>query len=235
MSSDKKTVLIKISGASLKGKEDVINFEFINEIAKQVKLIATKFKIAIVLGGGNIWRGKNTTNIPLERYKSDQIGMLATMMNSLAMQTIFNSHGIKNKIYSTIEMDKVAENYVIRNILNSLDNQEVVILACGTGRPFVTTDTGTAVSAAEIGADFILMGKNNVDGVYSKDPNVYNDAVFYPRLSYEKALQDNLGVMDAAAVAICKENNIKTIVFKINEPNSIYNALSLNAKRTIIE
>lgn len=233
--NNKETILLKISGASLKGKDDIIDFDFIKNLAEQIKIISQKFKVAIVLGGGNIWRGKNASGVVLKRYKSDQIGMLATMMNSLAVESIFNSYGVKTKIYSTVEMEKIADSYVIRNLLNSLDNNEVIILACGTGRPYFTTDTGTAVSAAEINASFILMGKNNVDGVYSKDPNVYSDAVFYPHLTYERALQENLEVMDSSAVSICKENKIKTIVFKINEPNSIINALTMKSKRTIIE
>lgn len=231
----KETLLLKISGASLKGKDDIIDFDFIKNIAKQIKLISEKFKIAIVLGGGNIWRGKNSSGINIERYKADQMGMLATMINSLAMESVFKLHDIKAKIYSTVDMEKIANNYIIRDLLESLENNEVIILACGTGRPYFTTDTGTAVSAAEIKANFILMGKNNVDGVYSKDPHIYSDAVFYPKLTYEKALSENLEVMDASAVSICKEHGIKTIVFKINEPNSIINALVMKSKRTIIE
>ncbi|MDE5553246.1 MAG: UMP kinase [Malacoplasma sp.] len=232
--NNKETLLLKISGASLKAKNDIIDFDFIKNIARQIKLMTEKFKIAIVLGGGNIWRGK-TSDASIERYKADQMGMLATMINSLAMESIFQSYGIKTKIYSTIDMDKIANNYVIKDLLQSLQNNEVIILACGTGRPYFTTDTGTAVSAAEIKANFILMGKNNVDGVYSKDPHVHSDAVFYPKLTYERALSENLGVMDSSAVSICKENGIKTIVFKINEPNSIINALTMKSKRTIIE
>lgn len=232
--NNKETLLLKISGASLKAKNDIIDFDFIKNIARQIKLMTEKFKIAIVLGGGNIWRGK-TSDVSIERYKADQMGMLATMINSLAMESIFQSHGIKTKIYSTIDMDKIANNYVIKDLLQSLENNEVIILACGTGRPYFTTDTGTAVSAAEIKANFILMGKNNVDGVYSKDPHIHSDAVFYPKLTYERALSENLEVMDSSAVSICKENGIKTIVFKINEPNSIINALTMKSKRTIIE
>lgn len=232
--NNKQTILLKISGASLKAKDDIIDFGFIDNIAKQIKTISEKFKIAIVLGGGNIWRGK-PHNAAIERYKADQMGMLATMINSLAMESIFQSYGIKTRVFSAIDMDKIANNYVVKDLLQSLENGEVIILGCGTGRPFFTTDTGTAVSAAEVKANFILMGKNNVDGVYSKDPHIYKDAIFYPKLTYEKALNENLEVMDASAISICKENGIKTIVFKINEPNSIINALTKKSKITIIE
>lgn len=234
MSSEKKLVIIKISGASLKGNNDVIDLNFLNDIARQIKIISESYNVAIVLGGGNIWRGKIADEINMERYKADQMGMLATVMNSLALQSSLHNLNCKANIFSTIEMEKIADNYIIRNIKESLQKDEIAILACGTGRPYFSTDTGIAVSAAELNASYILMGKNNVDGVYDKDPNVFSGARFFEHLTYSKAINDELKVMDSTAAAICKEIKIKTIVFKINEPNGILDTLNLKTRFTLI-
>lgn len=234
MINQKKLVIIKISGASLKGDNDIISIDFLNQLAKQLKEISLSYKVAVVLGGGNIWRGNIASKINMERYKADQMGMLATVMNSLALQSALNNQGCKANVFSTIEMEKIADNYVIRNLKKSLDNDEIAILSCGTGRPYFSTDTGIAVSAAELGATYILMGKNNVDGVYDKDPNKYLDAKFFEHLTYTKAINDELKVMDASAASICMQTNIKIIVFKINEENGITNALNFKTRFTLI-
>lgn len=232
--NNKKLIIVKISGASLKGEHDLFNIDFLNELARQVKELQKDFKVALVLGGGNIWRGNLASNFQMERYKADQIGMLATVMNSLALQSALKNINVKSNIFSTIEMDKIADSYIIRNIDESLNRSEIAILACGIGRPYFTTDTGIAVSAAELGASYILMGKNNVDGVYDSDPNTNENAKFFSHLTYSKAIHDELKVMDATAAAICKQTNIKTIVFKINEPNGILDALNLKTRFTLI-
>lgn len=234
MKNNKKLIIIKISGASLKGEKDIIDINFLNELALQIKEIYKSFRVAIVLGGGNIWRGNIASEIKMERYKADQMGMLATVMNSLALQSALKNIDIKANIFSTIEMEKIADNYVIRHLKDSLERDEVAILSCGTGRPYFTTDTGIAVSAAELQASYILMGKNNVDGVYDSDPNKNPNAKFFKHLTYSKAINDELKVMDSTAAAICKLTNIKTIVFKINEPNGIVNALNLKSRFTLI-
>lgn len=234
MANNKKLIIIKISGASLKSEKDIIDIDFLNELARQIKEIYKSFRVAIVLGGGNIWRGNIASEIKMERYKADQMGMLATVMNSLALQSALKNVNIKANIFSTIEMEKIADNYVIRHLNDSLERDEVAILSCGTGRPYFTTDTGIAVSAAELQASYILMGKNNVDGVYDSDPNKNPNAKFFKHLTYSKAINDELKVMDSTAAAICKLTNIKTIVFKINEPNGIVNALNLKSRFTLI-
>lgn len=234
MKNNKKLIIIKISGASLKGQNDIIDINFLNEIARQIKEISMQYKVAVVLGGGNIWRGNIASEIKMERYKADQMGMLATVMNSLALQSSLANIDVKANIFSTIEMEKIANSYIIRNLEESLNNNEIAILSCGTGRPYFTTDTGIAVSAAELHATYILMGKNNVDGVYDTDPNKNPNAVFFPHLTYSKAINDNLKVMDATAASICKQTNIKTIVFRINEPNGIVDALNLKNRFTLI-
>lgn len=233
--NNKKLIVLKISGASLKGSNnEIIDIDFLNEIARQIKVLSCDYKMAIVLGGGNIWRGNIAKNIKMERYKADQMGMLATVMNSLALQSALSNVDVKAKIFSTIEMEKIADSYIIRNLKSSLENGEIAILSCGTGRPYFTTDTGIAVSAAELGASYILMGKNNVDGVYDSDPNINPNAVFYEKLNYTKAIEDGLGVMDVTAATICRQCNIKTIVFRINKENGIIDALNKKSKFTLI-
>ncbi|MCF0217575.1 MAG: UMP kinase [Malacoplasma sp.] len=233
--NNRKLIILKISGASLKGENnDIINISFIKEIANQIKILNQTYKIAIVLGGGNIWRGNVGKQLGMPQYQADQMGMLATVMNSLAFQTVLNEIGVQNKVFSTIEMEKIVDSYIVRNILNWLNNNGVAILSCGTGRPYFTTDTGVALSAAELNAEYIMMGKNNVDGVYNCDPNVYPNAIHYPSLTYQKIINGNLGVMDMTAASICEKNKIKTIVFKINEKNAIINTLNQQTKFSLI-
>lgn len=234
INNDKQLLIIKISGESLKSKNDIINADFINDISVQIKEISNFFKIAIVLGGGNIWRGTLGSKIKMQRVKADQMGMLATVINSIALESALNNLGLETKIYSTIEMDKIADNYIISNIKESLKNNKIILLTCGIGRPFFSTDTGIALSAAELNAKYILMGKNNVDGVYDSDPNINPNAKFFKFLTYSKALNDELKVMDSTASSICRETKIKTIVFKINEKNCLLNVLNNKSKFTLI-
>lgn len=231
---NKELVILKISGASLKGKNDIIDLDFLREIGRQIKVLSNNYKVAIVLGGGNIWRGNIAKEIGMQRYKADQMGMLATVMNSLALQSLLTNINVKSRIFSTIEMEKIADSYIIRNLEESLNNNEIAILSCGTGRPYFTTDTGVAVSAAELGASYIMMGKNNVDGVYDSDPNKNPNAKFYKHLTYSKAIELGLEVMDITAATICKQSNIKTIVFKMNEKNGILNAFENKSKFTLV-
>ncbi|MDE5767552.1 MAG: UMP kinase [Malacoplasma sp.] len=234
MHNRKELIILKISGASLKGEKDIINIEFLNEIARQIKELSSFYKVAVVLGGGNIWRGAIANQIGMQRYKADQMGMLATVMNSLALQSALTNIDVNSKIFSTIEMEKIVDSYIIRNLEFALDNNYVAILSCGTGRPYFTTDTGIAVSAAELGATYIMMGKNSVDGVYDSDPNVNKDAKFFEHLTYTKAIEDQLEVMDITAASILKQCNVKTIVFKINEYNAIINTLNKKSKFTLV-
>ena len=234
MHNQKELIILKISGASLKGDKDIINIEFLNEIARQIKELSLFYKVAVVLGGGNIWRGAIANQIGMQRYKADQMGMLATVMNSLALQSALTNIDVNSKIFSTIEMEKIVDSYIIRNLEFALENNYVAILSCGTGRPYFTTDTGIAVSAAELGATYIMMGKNSVDGVYDSDPNVNKNAKFFEHLTYTKAIEDQLEVMDVTAASILKQCNVKTIVFKINEYNAIINTLNKKSKFTLV-
>lgn len=230
----KNLIIIKISGESLKGNSNFIDVHFVNHICEQIKEVNQKYSVAIVLGGGNIYRGANSIDMKMERYKRDQIGMLVTVMNSLVFQSAFLNIGVESKIFSTIEMNKIADEYIIRNIKTSFAKNHVVFFACGTGRPFFTTDTGIAVSAAELEAKYILMGKNNVDGVYDSDPNINKNAKFYPHLTYTKMINDELKVMDITAASICKQNKIESIIFQINKKNAIIDVLNNKIKHTLI-
>lgn len=234
---NKKTIMLKLSGASLNfnNSNEVISFEIINDLANQIKILKKYFNIAIVIGGGNIWRGSIAEKVNMKREEADYMGMLATVINSIAFQSSLKNIGVDAKVFSKIEMEKVCDTYYVRNVKEYLNNGGVAILAAGTGMPYFSTDTGSAIGAAEINASFILMGKNNVDGVYSKDPIIYNDAEFYPQLSFDDVIEKDLKVMDSTAIALCREYNIKIIVFNINDKNSIIDALNRNKKFTIIE
>lgn len=233
----KKTIMLKLSGASLNfnSNNEVISFDIINDLAKQIKVLKNYFNVAIVVGGGNIWRGAIAKEINMPREEADYMGMLATVINSIAFQSALKNVNVDAKVFSKIEMEKVCDTYLVRNVKDYLNNGGIAILAAGTGMPYFSTDTGSAIGAAEINADFILMGKNNVDGVYSKDPMLYDDAEFFEKLSFDEVIEKDLKVMDSTAIALCREYNIKIIVFNINEKNSIIDTLNRNKKFTIIE
>lgn len=235
MNKKKQTILLKLSGASLKDNNEPISFDFLNELASQIKELIKTYNVAIVVGGGNIWRGNVSAKFNMVRYNADYIGMLATLMNSLAIESSLTNLEIKSKIFSAINVDKIVEPHIIKNVNESLSNGIVTIFACGTGMPYFSTDTGSAIRAVEIGADFILMGKNNVNGVYSDDPLRNNKAIFYEKISYDDVIQKDLKIMDISALSICKEYKIKLIVFKINETNSILNVMNNKVKFTTIE
>lgn len=234
---NKRTIMIKLSGASLNfdNNNEIISFEIINDLANQIKILKKYFNIAIVVGGGNIWRGSIAEKVNMKREEADYMGMLATVINSIAFQSSLKNINVNAKVFSKVKMEKVCDTYYVRDVKEYLNNGGVAILAAGTGMPYFSTDTGSAIGAAEINADFILMGKNNVDGVYSKDPIIYDDAIFYPKLSFDEVIEKNLKVMDSTAIALCREYNIKIIVFNINDKNSIIDALNRNKKFTIIE
>lgn len=235
--STKTTIMIKLSGASLNNgdEKNIISFDIVNEIAMQIKALSKIFNIAVVIGGGNIWRGSIAQDVNMPRDQADYMGMLATVINSIAFESTLKNIGVKAKVFSKIEMEKICDTYYLRDVKEYLANNGVAILAAGTGMPYFSTDTGSAIGAAEINAKFILMGKNNVNGVYSKDPMIHKDAIFFDKLSFDDVISKNLKVMDTSALAICKEYSIKIIVFNINEKNSIVDTLNNNKKYTIIE
>ena len=219
-----KRILLKLSGEALSGSKDSgIDFERVIEIAKEVKeCLDMGFSIAIVVGGGNFWRGK--ANDFMERQTSDYIGMLATTMNALALQDAFRQIDVPVRVETAIEMRKVAEFYLREKCEKHLEKGRVVIFGCGTGNPFFSTDTAAALRAAEINAD-ILVKATNVDGIYDKDPKKYKDAKLIKETTYNEVLNKKLKVMDLTAITLCMEESIPIIVFNINKPGMLKQAL----------
>lgn len=221
---NKKRILLKLSGEALSGsKDNGIDFERVIAIAKEVKeCLDMGFSIAIVVGGGNFWRGK--ANDFMERQTSDYIGMLATTMNALALQDAFKQIDVPVRVETAIEMRKVAEFYIREKCEKHLEKGRVVIFGCGTGNPFFSTDTAAALRAAEINAD-ILVKATNVDGIYDKDPKKYKGAKLIKETTYNEVLNKKLKVMDLTAITLCMEEAIPIIVFNINKPGMLKQAL----------
>jgi uridylate kinase len=220
-------VVIKLSGEALAGEVGFgLSPEIIKTVAKQVKeVVDLGVEVAVVVGGGNIWRGKIGAEMGMERASADYMGMLATVMNSLAMQDALEKQGIETRVQSSIVMTQVAEPYIRRKAVRHLEKKRVVIFAAGTGNPYFSTDTTAALRAAEINADAILMGKNNVDGVYSADPKLDPTAVKYDTLTYLDVIQQGLQVMDSTASTLCMDNDIPLVVFSITEEGNIKRAV----------
>ena len=229
-----KRVLLKISGEALAGQQHFgINEEMTRKVAAEVKHIHDLgVQVAIVVGGGNFWRGR--TSKDMDRATADYMGMLATVMNSLALQDAFLALGVPAKVQTAIEMREVAEPYARRKALSHLEHGSIVIFGAGTGNPFFSTDTTAALRAAEMDADTILLAKN-VDAVYDKDPSVYKDAVKFDRLTHMEVVEKDLKVMDLTAATLCKDNNIKIHVFAIAEAGNVMRAVLGEDIGTIIE
>ncbi|TVP84220.1 MAG: UMP kinase [Alkalicoccus sp.] len=231
-----KRIVLKLSGEALAGEKGFgIDPEMIQSIAEQVKeLHEMDVEVAIIVGGGNIWRGMAGASKGMDRATADYMGMLATVMNSLALQDSLENIEVQTRVQSSIEMRQVAEPYIRRRAIRHLEKKRVVIFAAGTGNPYFSTDTTAALRAAEIEADVILMAKNNVDGVYSADPSTNADAVKYENLTYLDILKDGLAVMDATASSLCMDNDIPLIVFSIGEKGNIKRVVNGEEIGTII-
>lgn len=217
-----KRILLKLSGEALAGNK---NFGFDEEVllsfANQVKeLHDNGVQVAIVIGGGNIFRGLSGQNHGVDRATGDTMGMLATIMNGLALQNFIESVGVATRLLTSISMPEVAEPYIRRRAIRHLEKGRIVIFSGGTGMPYFTTDSGGAIRAIEIHADILAKG-TKVDGIYDKDPVKYPDAVKYEKISFEKAIVDNLRVMDATALSLCRENNMPIIVFNALEKGNM--------------
>ena len=214
------TILLKVSGEALGGNEGHgIDAETLNNISEKIVEVANMgVKIAIVVGGGNFWRGRQGKG--MDRTTSDHMGMLATVINSLALQDALISRGLETRVQTAIEMRQIAEPYIRRKALRHLEKGRVVIFACGTGNPYFSTDTTAALRAAEIDAQVILLAKK-VDGVYDSDPEVNANAKKYDSLKYIEVLNQGLGVMDSTATSLCMDNKIPLIVFGLHEPENI--------------
>ncbi len=231
-----KRVVLKLSGEALAGEQGFgINPAVIKSVASQVKDLAQLgVEVAVVVGGGNIWRGKIGEEMGMDRANADYMGMLATVMNSLALQDSLEQLGVETRVQTSIEMRQVAEPYIRRKAIRHLEKKRVVIFAAGTGNPYFSTDTTAALRAAEIEAEVILMAKNNVDGVYSADPRIDKDAKKYDHLSYLDVIKEGLAVMDSTASSLCMDNDIPLIVFSIMEQGNINRAVMGEPIGTIV-
>ncbi|MBD1371474.1 UMP kinase [Hazenella sp. IB182357] len=218
-----KRVILKLSGEALAGELGYgIEAQVISKFARQIReIVELGVEVAVVVGGGNIWRGIQGSQRGIDRATADYMGMLATVMNSLALQDALESIDVPTRVQTSIEMRQVAEPYIRRRAIRHLEKGRVVIFAGGNGNPFFSTDTTAALRAAEIEAEVILMAKNNVDGVYTADPSKDENAVKYERLTYLEILNKGLGVMDSTASSLCMDNDIKLIVFNISKEGNI--------------
>lgn len=228
-----KRVLLKLSGEALAGDaKKGIDAKTMDRICEQVKeLTKLGTEVAIVVGGGNFWRG---AKVKMDRTTSDYMGMLATTMNGLALQSALEEKGIYTRLQTAIEMRQIAEPYIKRRAVRHLEKGRVVIFGCGTGNPYFTTDTAAALRAAEIGAEVILVGKT-IDGVYSDDPKKDKSAVKYDEISYSDILRNDLKVMDGASIALCRDNNIKLIIFELAKPENIIKAVKGEKVGTLVQ
>lgn len=218
-----KRIVLKISGEAIAGDKGFgINPETIQTIATEIKEAHDLgVELAIVVGGGNIWRGKTGETMGMDRAQADYIGMLATVMNGLALQDGLENEGVPTRVQTAINMSEVAEPYIRRRAIRHLEKGRVVIFTGGTGSPYFSTDTTAALRAAEINADVIMMAKNNVDGVYSADPNIDKSAIKYDELTYLDIINKSLQVMDVTASSLSMDNEIPLVVFKFNEKGNI--------------
>ncbi|AYW50936.1 UMP kinase [Tetragenococcus halophilus] len=220
-------VVLKLSGEALAGEDGFgINPPTIQKIAEELKKVhELNVELAIIVGGGNIWRGQIGAQVGMERAQADYMGMLATVMNALALQDTLENVGVPTRVQTSIEMRQVAEPYIRRRAERHLEKGRVVIFAGGTGNPYFSTDTTAALRAAEIKADVILMAKNNVDGVYSADPKEDETAVKFEELTHLEVISKGLEVMDSTASSLSMDNDIPVVVFNLNKAGNIERAV----------
>jgi len=230
-----RRVLLKISGEALLGDGDYgVEFDTVRRVAEDVKSVhELGAEVCLVIGGGNIFRGVSGATVGMDRASADYMGMLATVINALAMQSALEGIGLGTRVLSAIPMETVCEPYIRRRAVRHMEKGRIVIFAAGTGNPFFTTDTAAALRAAEMDCDCLLKG-TQVDGVYDKEPKSNPDAVRYDRLSYHQVLSRNLQVMDAAAISLARENAIPILVFSIHNYGAFADALKGNGRYTLI-
>ena len=232
--SKKQTVLIKISGESLRDGDLAISKSKVQSLCDQIKKIHNLYNVGVVLGGGNIIRGANANNELLSRTSADIMGMLATEINSLALRDALEANGLDVCLYSLIYMPTVAKPYDIFAAKKAIANGSVAIFSGGTGNPYFTTDSGVALRALEIDASFILMGKNDTDGVYDSDPNTNKKAKRFSKITFDQIIDDRLHVMDTTAASLLSESDVKIIVFNVKHKDSFLKALKNTIPTTII-
>lgn len=215
-----KRVLVKLSGEAMQGKDGIIDFDMLEGVAKVLKQCVDEgVQVAVVVGAGNIWRGARQGK-NMNRCLADHMGMLATVINSLAIKNAVINAGCKATVMTPVDMTEFAERYSDEHAIERLEDGYVTIFGCGTGNPFFSTDTGAVLRAAEIKADIVLMAKN-IDGIYDKDPAKHTDAKKYDKISYAEILDKKLAAYDLTATAFCAANSIRTYAFALKDPNNI--------------
>ncbi len=230
-----KRILLKLSGEALMGDKDFgIDVKVLNYYAQEIKsILSLGIELAIVIGGGNIFRGVQVEEKGLNRVQGDYMGMLATMINGMALQSSLEKNKIDTRLLSAIKMEQIAESFIRRRAMRHLDKGRVVIFGSGTGNPFFSTDTAAALRAIEVGADLILKG-TNVDGVFSEDPKINQNAELYTKISYSEVIRKKLKVMDMTAFTMCEENKIPIIVCNINNKGNLSKILNGDQIGTLI-
>ncbi len=229
-------ILLKLSGEALMGKEQFgIDADAVDALAREIQSAREHCPgLCLVVGGGNIFRGMAAAAKGFDRATADYMGMLATVMNALALQTALERLGVDTRVQSAIPMASVSEPYIRRRALRHIEKGRIVLFAAGTGNPYFTTDTAAALRAAEMGCDALFKG-TSVDGVYTADPKTDKSATRYDQVSYSTVLGDNLKVMDAAAVALCRDNNIPIVIFNIRQPGNLAEVLAGRGTATIVQ
>ncbi len=228
-----KRVLLKLSGeALLNGKKDgIIDFDFVDRLAKQIKrCVEDGVSMGIVIGGGNIWRGAGKE---INRTRADHMGMLATVINSLAVQSVLEDNGVEARTMTALQMNQVAEPYIRNKAVTHMEKGRVVIIACGSGNPYFSTDTAAVLRAAELGSEVVLFAKN-IDGVYSADPKKDPNAVKYDEIKYDEIIHHDLTVIDSTASTFGRDNKLPILIFGLNEPENIYKAINGENIGTIV-
>jgi uridylate kinase len=234
---DKKRIMIKLSGEALAGKTGIgIDPLVVKKIAHEIKAAFDLgiCEIGIVVGGGNIFRGKLASEMGIERSSADYMGMIGTILNALALQNSLEALGVETRVMTALTIPEVAEPYIQRKAISHLEKGFVVIFGGGTGNPYFSTDTTSALRAAEIGANIIYMAKNGIDGVYNTDPRKNPDAIKYKKLTHQEVLKQELAVMDSTAAALCNDNDIDIYVFDMNVDGNIKRAILGEPIGTII-
>lgn len=232
-----KRIMLKLSGQALEGADGGggIDFKTVARFCDEIVEVASLgVQIGLVVGGGNIFRGAEGEETGLDRPTGDYMGMLATVINALAIQASLESRGVATRVMSAIEMPPVAERYIRRRATRHLDKGRVVIFAAGTGNPFFTTDTAAALRASEIGAE-VLIKATRVDGIYNADPESHADAVRYNKLTYSEILSRRLRVMDATAVSLCRENKLPVLVFDLTQPGNLFRVIQGEPIGTLVK
>ena len=231
-----KRILLKLSGESLMGDKSYgIDEARLDQYAEEIIAVASAgAEVAVVIGGGNIYRGMQAVAIGIDRVQGDHMGMLATMINSLALQSALEAKGWKTRLLSAIKMEQIAEPFIRRRAVRHLEKGRIVIFGAGTGNPYFTTDTAASLRAVEIEADVILKG-TRVDGIYSADPEKDSNAVRYERLTFTEVYEQGLNVMDLTAFTLCNENKLPIIVFDMNKPGNLLKVLQGEAVGTLVE